>query len=161
MSYVFPPRYIDRYMGEYPTKFTTRSSMFGGPWILMQPLAKLPAAALNLLREEGALFKALRGLIREGKVYHLLPRPDGYSIEALQSFHQDWNRGVIFVYRPESPVAQETIFPRGLNPNGTYRVSFQESRDVFYRSGASLMSSGINVKLPTKFFAELVFVTGE
>ncbi len=160
MSYVFSPRYIDRYMDEPPIKFTTRSSMFGGPWILMQRITEWTPAEIGLVRQEAAIYKSLRGLIREGKVHHLLGRPDGHSIEAIESFHPEQDRGVIFVYRPDSPVTSQTIVPRGLNPNRNYRVTFQESRDTVTASGAVLMSRGINVRLPTWNFAEIVYITG-
>jgi alpha-galactosidase len=161
MSYVFPPRFVSRYMEEPPIKFTTRSSMFGGPWILMQRLTELTPAQIQLLRDEGALYKSLRGLIRDGKVFHLTGRPDGFSIEAMESFNADLNRGVVFVYRPNSPLTSQTIFPRGLNPNATYRISFRESRDSYSQSGASVMASGIRVKLPDLLFAEIVYITGQ
>lgn len=161
MSYVFPPRFIDRYMEEPPIKFTTRSSMFGGPWILMQRLTELTPAEIDLLRQEGSIYKSLRSLIRGGKVYHLLGRPDGFSIEAIESFRSDWDRGVIFVYRPDSPATSQTIFPRGLDPNRNYQVSFQESKDILSQNGAALMSGGIKVKLPSVLFAEIVYVNGQ
>jgi alpha-galactosidase len=160
MTYPFPPRFISRYMGEPPIKFTTRSSMFGGPWILMQRITEWTPAEIQLLRQEGAIYKSLRRLIRDGKVYHLLPRPSDYTIAAFESFHADLDRGVVFVYRPDSPVTSETIYPRGLNPGKTYRVTFQESGDAMTHSGAELMSKGISVKLPTKNFAEIVYITG-
>ena len=161
MSYVFPPRFISRYMQEPPIKFTTRSSMFGGPWILMQPLTQLSPSEVSLLRSEGAIYKSLRGLIRDGKVFHLLPRADGVSIEAIESFRSDLDRGVIFVYRPNSPISTPTIFPRGLDPSRNYRVSFQDSSDSFAQSGAALMSGGIKVKLPSILSAEIVYLSGE
>ena len=161
MSYVFPPRFIERYMQEPPIKFTTRSSMFGGPWILMQQLTQLSSSELTLLRSEAAIYKSLRGLIRDGKVFHLLPRADGVSIEAIESFNSDLDRGVIFAYRPNSPTSTPTIFPRGLDPSRNYQVSFQDSGDNFSNSGAALMSGGIKVKLPSILSAEIVYISGE
>ncbi len=158
MSYVFSPRFINRYMSEPPIKFTTRSSMFGGPWILMQPITSWTQAEIQLMREEAAIYKSLRGLIREGKVFHLLGRPTGYAIEAIESYHPDWDRGVIFVYRPDTAVSSQTILPRGLKPDRQYRVTFQESRDTLVETGAALMSRGISVRLPTKNFAEIIYL---
>jgi len=99
-------------------------------------------------------------LIRAGKVYHLLNRPDGINIDAMESFDAASNRGVIFVYRPESPLSSETIYPRGLNPAKNYRVTFQESKQVITDSGANLMARGIPVSLPDVNFAEIVYITG-
>jgi alpha-galactosidase len=112
------------------------------------------------VRQEAALYKSLRGLINRGKVYHLLERPSDYTIAAIESFDAETNRGLVFVYRPDSPVSSQTIYPRGLNPSKTYRVTFQENRDSSTQSGAELMGRGIAVKLPSKNFAEIVYVTG-
>ncbi|MGH8247198.1 MAG: GH36 C-terminal domain-containing protein, partial [Gammaproteobacteria bacterium] len=160
MSYAFPPRYINRYMGDSPTKFVTRSSMFGGPWILMNRITNWTSSDIQLVRQEAALYKSLRGLIRDGKVYHLLGPPNGHSIEAIESFHAEWDRGVVFVYRPDSPASSQTIYPRGLNPTRTYRVTFQESRDVYTMGGDALMARGVQVRLPSKNFAEIVYISG-
>ncbi len=161
MSYVFPPRFIDRYMGDWPSRLANRSSMFGGPWILMGRMTDWGPEEIDLVRRDAAIYKSLRPLLREGKVYHLLRRPDGLSIEAMESFHSGLDRGVIFVYRPNSPDSSKTIFPRGLAPAHNYRVTFQESREARYDNGANLMASGIQVQLPTKQFAEIVYLNGQ
>ena len=160
MTYVFPPRFISRYMEEPPIKFTTRSSMFGGPWILMQRITQWTPAEIDLVRQEAALYKSLRGLINRGKVYHLLEWPSDYTIAAIESFDAESDRGLVFVYRPDSSVSTQTIYPRGLNPNRNYRVTFQETSDSSTQSGAELMRRGVAVKLPTKNFAEIVYITG-
>ncbi|MCX6614950.1 MAG: alpha-galactosidase [Acidobacteria bacterium] len=160
MTYVFPPRFISRYMEEPPIKFTTRSSMFGGPWILMQRITEWTPAEIDLVRQEAALYKSLRGLINRGKVYHLLERPSDYTTAAIESFDAESDRGLVFVYRPDSSVSTQTIYPRGLNPNRNYRVTFQETSDSSTQSGAEWMRRGIAVKLPSKNFAEIVYITG-
>lgn len=160
MSYVFPPRFMDRYMPEPPTAFTTRSSMFGGPWILMQRITDWKPEQISLVRAEAALYKSLRGVINDGKVFHLTGRPDGYSIEAMESFHPDQNRGVVFVYRSDTSSSEIVIYPRGLRPDGHYHVSFQDNRLLMDKSGVDLMSDGIRVALPEKNFAEIVYLVG-
>jgi hypothetical protein len=160
MSYVFPPRFISRYTGEEPNRFDARSSMFGGPWILMQRITEWTPAEIELVRQEASIYKSLRGLIREGKVYHLLPRPRPDTIGAIESFHPEWDRAVVFVYRAESSVDSQIIYPRGLDPEHSYTVNFQESREVFSSKGADLMDQGIKVKLPTEQFAEIIYITG-
>src|SRR5262249_52142712 len=128
MSYVFPPRYIDRYMGDWveADRMALRSSMFGGPWILMGRLTEWDALQIELVRREASLYKGLRGLIREGKVFHLSPRPDGARMDALESFHAASNRAVVFVYGPKGQDWAETVYPRGLNPHSTYRVTYYD-----------------------------------
>lgn len=81
----------------------------------------LPGSRPRDSGEPSISYTSLRGLIREGKVYHLLGPPNGLQIEAIESFHPDWDRGVIFVYRPDPPITSPTVFPRGLNPARNYR----------------------------------------
>jgi alpha-galactosidase len=126
----------------------------------MARLTEWPNDLRELVRQEAAIYKSLRGLIRDGRVYHLLKRPDGFSIDAIESFHVESNRGVVFVYRPESPENLVTIHPRGLDARSFYRVTFQESATVLVDSGANLMANGIGVSLPTKDFAEIVYING-
>lgn len=160
MSYVFPARFIDRYMPEYPDIYNGRSSMFGGPWILMQKITDWTPEQIVFGSHEIQIYKALRTLIRGGKVFHLLRRPDGVRVNAIESFNYDLNSGVIFVYRPNSSAASQKIVPRGLDANGFYNVSFQESNETYVSRGADLAANGILVTLPRKYFAEIVYITG-
>ncbi len=160
MSYAFPTRFIDRYMTDRPiTSFVTRSSMFGGPWILMERILEWTPEEIATLKKEIPLYKLLRTLIREGKVYHLLERPDGIRVDAIESFHPERDQGVIFVYRPgASSVSTQSIYPKGLRPQGTYRVTFQDDRGARIATGAELMAGGIAVPLPKPETAEIVYL---
>jgi alpha-galactosidase len=156
-SYPFPLRYSARYMGDAPVDaYSTRSFMFGGPLILMQRLADLPPARLNFLRTEVDLYKSIRPIYRNARVYHLTPQPDGFHNDAIQAVEPASGRSVIFVYRQEGDSSQEVVFPRGLDPNGQYRVRLQEGNSAQIASGRDLMESGIGVALPRMFFAEIV-----
>jgi len=158
MSYVFPPRFIDRYMPEYPDIYSGRSSMFGGPWILMQRITDWTPEEIAFSRREIQIYKGLRGIIRGGKVFHLLRRPDGVRTDAIESFNYDLKSGVIFVYRPNSGATSQKIVPRGLDPNSFYTVSFQESNEWYTARGADLVADGIRVALPRRYFAEIVYI---
>ncbi len=158
MSYVFPPRYIDRYVPGSPTKWNMRTAAFGGPLILMQKDSTWTTAQVNLVAGEIQIYKALRGLIRDGKVYHLGPVPGITTNSAIESYNAGMDRAVIFAYRPQSPDASMVIHPRGLSLTGTYTVHFQDSAESWTATGAAIMTSGITVKLPAQNTAEIVYI---
>jgi hypothetical protein len=60
-TYPFSPRYTDRYMPEERLDlYTTRSYMFGGPWLFMGRLAEMSPEDLQLAASEIQIYKALR-----------------------------------------------------------------------------------------------------
>jgi alpha-galactosidase len=156
-TYPFPPRYTDRYLGEaLVTKYNLRSGMFGGPWILMQRIVEWGQADVDTAAREVALYKSLRLQIRDGKVYHLTPRPDGVHNEVLQSHHSGLDGSVIFVFRPERGSETSTVMPRGLVNDHQYEVSLEEAGASFITSGRDLMTRGLEVSLPHPSFAEVI-----
>lgn len=161
-TYPFPPRYSVRYVQDpRETEFSTyymRSYMFGGPLILMQRITDWNEAQKKLVKKELAIYKSIRTLIRDSKIIHLLERPDGKKNDAIQAYHEGSDRSVIFVYRSKGRKNHELIRPRGLKPDSFYRVKFQDHPLAIIVSGQDLMRNGIEVLLPTKNSAEIVYI---
>jgi alpha-galactosidase len=158
-TYPFPPRYVDRYMPEETiTKYTTRSFMFGGPWILMNRLTEMGAGELELLASEIATFKKIRSTVRDGKVFHLTARPATGRIDALQAHHEKVNRSIAVVTRDSAAASSYTLRPRGLDPDVPYRVTFQDDSRVLLMNGSQLMETGVRVNLPSPESAEIVYI---
>lgn len=161
-TYPFSPRYTDRYLGEdVVDAYNLRSAMFGGPWMLMQRITEWSEDDIATAAAEIALYKSLRPIIRDGKVFHLTPRPDGTRNEALQAYHPRLDRSVIFVFRHESPEDSLLVKPRGLLPNSEYRVRLQEAGTIQVATGRDLLDRGIEVTLPEMDTAEIVHLTPE
>ncbi len=159
VTYPFPPRYTDRYMPtEELNNYNTRSYMFGGPWILMNRLAQMREVDLQFLTSEIALYKNLRGTIRDGKVHHYSPRPNGAIVDAIGSYNEETDTAIVFVYAPEVDLPSFTFRPRDLRPDGSYRVRFQENQATAVRSGQDLMQSGVRVDIPHNWFGEIVYI---
>lgn len=158
ITYPFSPRYTDRYMpDEELGTYATRSFMFGGPWILMNRLPVMRQKDLDLLKSEIALFKSFRERIREGKVYHLTARPAENRIDALQSYHPGTDSAIAFLFRPEAAATTYRARLRGLNPDRTYRIRFQESRRTLQMTGKQILEQGIRVDLPGMWSSEIVY----
>jgi alpha-galactosidase len=141
--------------------YRTRSHFFGGPLILMDKITEWPDWMAEFARKEIEIYKSVRKLIRDGKVYHLTPPPDGTFNDYIQSYHEASDRSVIFVYRQETPSDVERVRPRGLRPETTYRVRFQEDPRLLVAKGRELMETGFDVRLPSQWFAEVVYVEPE
>jgi hypothetical protein len=159
ITYPFPPRYSDRYMPEEElSAYATRSYMFGGPWIFMNRLASMREEDLAFAASEIELFKRLRGHIREGKVYHLTPRPAADRIDAIESHHEAADTGIVFVFRAESQARSQRLQVRGFNPEKLYRVRFQQDRRIFRLTGAQLYRPGLLVQMPAMWSSEIVYI---
>jgi alpha-galactosidase len=124
----------------------------------MSPITGWQEFMPEFMKQEIALYKSVRGLIRDGKVYHLTPPPDGTFNDAIQAHHQESDRSVVFVYRQENPGEIETIRPRGLQAGRNYRVRFQDDPRTYVATGRELAEDGIAVALPEEFYAEVVFI---
>lgn len=161
-TYPLPPRYTDRYMETTPwDTYRTRSHFFGGPLILMDKITEWPDWMAEFMRKEIGVYKSVRTLIRDGKVYHLTPPPDGTFNDYIQSCDVSTGRSVIFVYRQEAPSDLDLVRPRGLRPEAAYRVRFQDDPRVIVALGRELMESGIEVRLPQEWRAEVVYIDPE
>ncbi|MBI3695886.1 MAG: alpha-galactosidase [Acidobacteria bacterium] len=159
-TFPFPPRFTDRYMPlETVSKFFLRSGMIGGgPLILMSRLDEWSEDDIALAASEMKLYKSVRRLIRDGRAFHLTPRPDGQRTEVHQSYNRRMDRAVIFVFRNSSPESRQTVIARGLQPGSEYRVQLEEAGTTVFASGRELMESGIEVPLPSEYFAEIVHI---
>ncbi len=158
-SYVMSPRYIDRYVTGPPTTWTMRTSEFGGPMILMEDISTWSPDDVALVSKEISIYKSLRGLIRDGKVFHLGPYPGFHNSSAIESYNASMDSAVIYAYRTQGQSATLQVNPQGLQPNGYYSVRFQDAGTSFITAGATLMNVGFAVPLPTPDSAEIVYIT--
>jgi alpha-galactosidase len=159
-TYPFPPRYVDRYMPATDVdNYTTRSFLFGGPWVFMNRLVDLSPDELNIAAREIQAFKRMRGDVRDGKVFHLTSAPAVNRTDAIQSVDPDSGRAVAVVTRDQTPGAAYQLRLRGLDPTRNYDVTFQDSTAFFRMTGAQLMNTGVRIAFTAAQDAEIVWVT--
>ena len=159
VTYPFPPRYADRYMpGEDLNDYITRSYMFGGPWIFMSRIAEWSSRQIDFAAREIALYKRLRPLLRDGRVYHLRLRPADQRSDAIQTVDPSTGASVVFAYREQSPIAQPLIRPRGLDPQQFYRVRFQNHSEEITLSGSDILRDGLRVTFQDPRAAEIIYL---
>ena len=147
-TYPFSPRYTERYMMDEPDNtYETRSYMFGGPFIVMNRITNWSNGTMDFVRREIQMYKSVRDVMAEAKIYHVTPPPDGDSNDAMQAYDSAQDRSVVFVY---SNGNSEVTFvqPKGLEPNALYWIGFLEVPRSYLATGAQLMGEGIPVILP-------------
>jgi alpha-galactosidase len=158
-TWPFPPRYTDRYMqDEELDTYVTRSYMFGGPWILMNRLPLMTEPNLEFLAAEIALYKELRGRIRDGKVFHLLGPPAERQFDAIESYDPATDSALVFVFRAGAPNAAQTVPVRGIHPDRSYTVRFRNTGRALVSTGAELLAGGLQVSLPDLYSADIVHI---
>lgn len=158
-TYPFPPRFADRYMVEQEINtYATRSYMFGGPWILMNRLREMSEEERALLASEIRIYKAMRGLIRGGKVQHASDAPAAGRSDAIVSYNAERDTAVAVVTRDNAQDVDYWLRFKDLKPDGMYRVRFETITGTYLMSGQKLMEDGVPVILPLAQSAEIVYV---
>jgi hypothetical protein len=156
-SYPFPPRYMDRYMPEQELDaYTTRSYLFGGPWIFMNRLADLRPADAEFAAREIDLFKRLRPLIRNGKVLHLSGPPGEGRIDAIGSYDAGSDRGVAVITRDQASADRYRLRMPDFAVERSYRIRFADDTRTLTLTGAQLRDEGVDVPLPELKSSEVV-----
>lgn len=157
-TYPFPPRYTDRYMPERPSDaYTTRSYMFGGPWIFMNRLPELTTEQMEFARSEIATYKDIRELTRDGKVFHLSAAPAANFTDAIESYDAATDSAVAIVTRDSTASQSYMLRLNGLRPEGVYRITFQNDSRVYSMTGSQLENRGVPVTFSRERDAEIVY----
>ena len=158
-TFPFSPRFADRYMpDEQIDEYTTRSFMFGGPWVFMNRLPEIAPPDLAVAKREIAVYKSMRAAIRDGRVSHLTGRPTPGRVDAIQSYHAGRDTAVAIVTREAAPEDQYTLVWRELVPTRRYQVRFETAPTRLVMTGQQLMREGMPVRLPGPRSAEIVYL---
>ena len=158
-TYPFPSRYADRYMPEQSMdSYTTRSYMFGGPWVFMNRLTELTRAEFDSASREIATFKRARPLVRDGKILHVSASPVAGATDAIAAWDAVVDSGVAVVTRQN---ASGDIYQLRLSEAAdtrSYRVTFADDPRTLTMTGSQLRTQGVGVRLPGEWSGEMVFI---
>jgi len=106
----------------------------------------------------------MRPLIRNGNLYHILPRPDGVHWDGLQYIDLDSENeiiGMVLLWKPtDTEGPQKTVKLRGLNPEDSYQLTFEDrtEQNAVY-TGAQLMESGLTVTIEGESGSEMIWIS--
>ena len=98
-------------------------------------------------------------MLKDVKVHHILPRPDGLHWDGMFYWSPTLKRGTLYIFRPNNDQVTQRIRLKGLAAEGQYRVRSEDgSISEETQAGNDLMSSGLEVKLPSKYSSDLIYV---
>jgi alpha-galactosidase len=168
-SWLLPPPMLESYVEKWPTprienfRYMLRSGMMG--WLtIMLDTTVWTSEQHDTAKAEISLFKSeLRPLIRDANLYHVSDRPDGVHWDGMEYYAEQSHRGVLYAFRGSTDTeAVHTFRLRGLNPEATYRLRFQDhsSSDKVAR-GTDLMNAGLKIALLYPNSSEIVFLQEE
>jgi len=174
-SYAFHPIQLEGHLGSVNgryrpqgvtgMRYAFRSMSMGAPeWFLDAPNGGNGSDPWSEEEKEAvkaavATYKAkIRPLVRNADLYHVFPRPDDKVWDGIEYYDPASGKGVVFVFKPDSPNDTQTIKLKGLDADRTYRLTFEDgtNSDVS-KSGAELINTGIDVTLKGKSVSELMF----
>ena len=110
---------------------------------------------------EFAIYKALRGGIRDGKVYHLTDPAARGQIDAIESLFPTGRQAIAIVTRDGGSSDEYILKMRGLNGALNYDVSFQNDSRKLVMTGSQINGQGIVVQLPDAQTSEIVYLRGQ
>jgi hypothetical protein len=164
-SYFLPPAMLESYIAQIPTPkienllYMLRSGMMGWISIMLDTTVWSPQQQ-EVARNAFAIYKSqLRPLIRDARLYHVSPRPDGVHWDAMEYWNPTPGSGVLFAFRGTIPDQEAYTFRlAGLQQADRYFLHFEDrsSPDQII-SGAQLETTGVTVHLEQPLSSELVF----
>lgn len=149
--------------GDNPGTFLWRSAMMGAWQIDPTDTPKWTEEEKASARRSVEIYRQwIRPTLADVKVHHILPRPDGVRWDGMFYWSSPLKRGTLYIWRPDSPDAQQTVRLKGLDADKKYWLWCEDgSIAPGVRGGADLMQSGIEIDLPQAYSSDLIFVQDE
>jgi alpha-galactosidase len=167
-TFAFPPLVLQAYTydnfypveGDEPGPFLWRSAMMSAWQIDPTDTFTWTDAQRDSAKRAADIYKEwIRPMLADVKVHHILPRPDGVHWDGMFYFSETAKRGMLYVFRPDSPDAENTIRLKGLAPDQSYWIwSEDASVPPGVRTGAQLIKEGLTIALANRYSSELVYV---
>jgi hypothetical protein len=171
-SYVFPPMQLGTLVGAWAewqasgSVYEFRSSALGaaywhpdapnggngGPVWSSQHKAEIQRAVATYKEK-------IRPLIRNGDLYHIFPRPDGFHWDGVEYFDPVAKRGVVYLFKPAEQNGNDgmKIKLRGVHAGSRYRVTFEDGTNPACEKSGEELLAGIDVRLCGGLVSEWMF----
>jgi alpha-galactosidase len=167
-SYVFPPGSMILYtydrvysdVSDAPEPYLWRSAMMGAWDLALTDSAKLTLEQKQRIRHASDIYKSwIRPILADAHVQRILPRPDGTHWDGLFYWNAAIGKGTAYVFRPNSEIAHQAVLLAGLDPDKSYRIRTEDgSVAEGSRKGRTLMTDGLDIRLPGRFTSDLIYV---
>jgi hypothetical protein len=164
-SYALPPSMCECYIANQPCKSLDeframlRSGMMG--WCtVMCDTTHWTREQHEAAKRQFAIYKTwLRPLIAAGDLYHITDRPDGAGWDGMEYYHPQSGHGVVFAFRGTGDDKESRFICKGLERDLRYKITFEDGTgQTAVRTGADLMTAGIEVRLNAPQTSELVYL---
>ncbi|MCX5758455.1 MAG: hypothetical protein NTU83_08125, partial [Candidatus Hydrogenedentes bacterium] len=167
-TFALPPLVLQAYTydnaypvrGDNPGPFLWRSGMMGA-WQIDPTNTKIwTDDDRECAKRNAQVYKEwIRPLLKDVKVHHILPRPDGKHWDGMFHWSASLKRGTLYIFRPDAEENAMAIKLKGLDTGKSYWVWSEDgSVAAAERKGADLMQPGIDVALPQRYACDLVYV---
>jgi alpha-galactosidase len=165
-SYLLPAAMLESYVEKWPTPqpenflYMLRSGMMGWITLMLDTSAWTPEQH-EAARQAIALYKEkLRPLIRDARLYHVSPRPDGVHWDGIEYWDPDRGEGVVFSFRGSIPDEPRHRFAlSGLDPARHYKLHFQDGTSPDRTATGRELMQGLEVNLRAPLSSELTFLS--
>jgi alpha-galactosidase len=170
-SFAFPPAVLMDYTYENyyntasdaPEPYMWRSSMMNQWQIDPTNSASWTVEQRAKVKRATDIYKSwIRPMLQDVEVHHILPRPDGYHWDGMFYWSQSLKHGTLYIFRPQSDTAAQTIALKGLDPAITYKVRSEDhtTKEGNY-TGRELMDTGLPIRLPAKYSSDLIYLEAQ
>lgn len=158
-TFAFPPMVLQAYtwlLHDKPGPYLWRSGMMGA-WVIDIPPRPDEAESI---KKATAIYKSwIRPILRDCKVHHILPRPDGKRWDGLFYWGPKLKKGILFIFRPQSDEARQTVKLKGLEAGRRYAVWCEDgSIQPGEKTGRELMEAGLDIHLPAPLSSDLILI---
>jgi hypothetical protein len=167
-TFALPPAVLQAYTYENhynhdadrPRPYLWRSAMMGAWQIDPTKSADWTPEEQAEVKKATAIYKSwIRPMLRDVKVHHILPRPDGYHWDGMFYWSPGLKHGTLYIFRPNNDQVEQRVRLKGLEPARRYRVRSQDgSVAEETRTGTGLMQDGLRIRLPGKYTSDLVYL---
>ena len=131
--------------------------------VISPAAAKINGEAMAFIRHSVNIYKTfIRPMLPKSEIYHHTPAVSdiyekGYCALELASASRD--RSAVAVFKIDGTAADTvTVFPRGINPDGRYKVTLDNSRASYTADGSALISNGIKTGILAPLSSELILI---
>ncbi|HZZ42960.1 MAG TPA: NPCBM/NEW2 domain-containing protein [Tepidisphaeraceae bacterium] len=167
-TFAFPPLLLQAYtydnaypvQGDAPANFLWRSGMMSAWQIDPTDTATWTDAQRDSVRRSTQIYKSwIRPILAGAKVHHILPRPDGLHWDGMFYYNSSLRHGMLYIFRPDSPIGEQSIHLKGLDPKQQYWIWAEDaSLSPGIHTGQELMNRGLTITLPHPYSSDLIYV---
>ena len=167
-TFALPPAALQAYTYENhynkdsdrPQSYLWRSAMMGAWQIDPTNTASWTEDEKASVRRAAQIYKDwIRPMLRDVKVHHILPRPDGAHWDGMFYWSPSLKRGTVYIFRPNNDEQTKRVRLKGLAAAQRYRVRSEDgSIAEGVHGGEELTGAGLRIELPGKYSSDLIFV---